>query len=241
MTAASLLALALILAAPSSAPATVATTPPAATSIIAAAEVVHYRWRLEGFVGALAGLFLPASGDGTLTTRELAPGGVETILHITSPERRDEHWTYGSRLGADGSPLGAWSSYTFRGESKHRETPGQPGTSDVAAAILHIRRQPPSAPERLEIWSEGKVYPVEIGPEGVEEVRLADRQRRQARHFVVRGLEEPGARRWKGRLELWLADDATATPIAILVERGMARVRLLQVDSPEGVADPVQP
>jgi hypothetical protein len=220
-------------ATPSPTPTSATLDPPPAPTI-GAAEVIHYRWRLEGLVGALAGLFLPSSGEGTLTTREVPGDGTETVLHITSPERRSEHWTYGSRLGDDGSLLQAWSSYTFRGESKQRETTGQAGTTDVAAAILRIRRRPPAAPERLEIWSEGKIYPVQIRPEGETTIRLAGGERRAVRHFVVQGLEEPGKRRWKGRLELWLASDPASTPVAIAVERGMARVRLLQVERPEG-------
>lgn len=210
------------------APLVAASTPPAGPPVMTAAEVIQYGWRLEGFLGSLAGLFFPSRGIGTLTTRTTASGEIETILHITTQAKSGEHWTYGSLLAADGTPQRAWSSYTFRGESKQKEnTVSTPGVRDIASAIYHLRREPPTTRTTMTIWSEGKLYPVEVLPRpGVEVDLPAGRVR--TRQLTVRGIEQPGQRLWKGRLELWFAEDAAATPVVISVERKSARVRLEQ-------------
>ena len=46
------------------------------------------------------------------------------------------------------------------------------------------------------------------------------------RHFTVTGYDVPGKRRWKGTLELWLAEDAAATPVEIHISRSLADLRL---------------
>jgi|CXWL01.1.fsa_nt_gi hypothetical protein len=220
------------LAASSSSVAAVATplAPPAsATAVLEPAEVIHYDWELGGFLGGIASLFLPGEGVGTLTTRSTERGQLETILHITTQEDTGEYWTYGSLIGADGSPLRAWSAYTFRGESKHKETEVTTrGVQDIASSIYRLRQAPPQAETRLTIWSEGKLYPVLVTPRGVEDVKVGRGAKVRARHYSFRGIEEPGARVWKGRLDLWLAEDAASTPVVIVVERSLARVRLVR-------------
>ena len=128
----------------------------------------------------------------------------------------------------------AWSSQLWRGEHKSKQAEiGETGIIDVATAIHALRRDPPTGPRSLEIWSDGKLYPVVVLPRGIEERDTGDRRVR-ARRYAVRPVETPGRRLWKGEMDLWLADDAEATPIEIVVARSSARVRLVLVERVEG-------
>ena len=97
---------------------------------------------------------------------------------------------------------------------------------DVASGILTLRHDPPTLPRRLEIWSDGRLYPVVVMPLERERRRLQGREV-VARRYSIQGVVVPGQRRWKGRLDLWLADDGIATPVEIVVDRGFASVQLL--------------
>lgn len=191
-------------------------------------EEFHYRWHLGKLLGVVAGLFLPSHGDGRLTFEPTGNGALRTELLITS-EKSDEgeYWRYGSKIDlGSGRTVEAWSSYFWRGEekSKRGEISGE-GVFDVASAIYQLRRNPPEKPRHLEIWSDGKIYPVVVIPLG-EEKRSVDGRKIATRHYSVRGIRKTGQRHWKGRFELWLADDAVATPVEIFIERSMAGVRL---------------
>lgn len=195
---------------------------------LASGEEFRYRWRLGKLLGVVAGLFLPSQGDGVLSFEPSADGGLETELLITSEKsQQGEYWRYGSKIDlASGRTLEAWSSYLWRGKEKSKRSEiGEHGVFDVASAIYQLRLDPPAKPRRLEIWSDGKTYPVVVIPLGEEERRVAG-DRVKTRHYSVRGIRMPDRRHWKGQLELWLADDGTATPVEIFIERSMAGVRL---------------
>lgn len=190
-------------------------------------EEFRYRWRLTNLVGALAGIFLPNSGEGSLSFKTQSNGNLKSELLITSPKSREgEYWRYGSEIDPESlRALRAWSDYTFRGENRSRsERLERRDVLDVASGIYSIRRDPPTAPRRMEIWSDGKVYPVTVVPLG-EEVRRLPGGTVRARHYSIRGV--PGAgRRWKGKLDLWLAADEAATPVEIRISRNLADVHL---------------
>ena len=191
-------------------------------------EILRYNWRLLGFSGALAGLFLPNDGDATLTTGPELDGTVQSELLLTAPSSRNgEFWRYGAALDPnDGRTLRAWSHYLFRGEKKSKEQVlGQAGTIDIASGIYLLRRDPPTARKAMRIWSDGKEYPVEVVPHAVEMRKIGRRQVAVRRYSIV-GVQKPGERLWKGSLDLWLTEDEQATPVEILVERGWAAVRL---------------
>lgn len=191
------------------------------------AEVIYYDWRLEGAAGAIAGIFLPNAGEGSLTTRVTGENRLESVLLITSPRsKRGEFWTYGAELRRDGSPLRTWSSYLWRGESKYKESElDEQGVVDIASGIYHIRRTLPQRAERMRIWSDGKLYPVVVKPAGLESRRLPGGTVR-TRHYTIEGVRVRDERFWEGRLDLWLAMDEEATPVEIVVARKWARVRL---------------
>lgn len=192
----------------------------------AAAEALSYRWSLRGLAGRVAGLVLPNSGRGELRTRPNGEGTI-TELEITSPQSaRGEYFLYGAQTRSDGSTALAWSSYRWRGEEKSKREPvATADVVDVASGIRLIRERQPSGAMRLRIWSDGKTYPVMVQRVGTENVRVPAGTFR-ADHYRVRGQRAAGERFWKGGLDLWLAQDAARTPVAIQVERGFANVRL---------------
>ena len=191
-------------------------------------EILRYRWRLKGVRGAIAGMFLPRQGEGSLTTAEAPDGSLTSELLITAKAgAAGEFWRYGSELAPGGRRTRrAWSSYLYRGERKSKETrlDGE-DIVDVASGIYLIRQDPPTEPRRMRIWSDGKLYPVIVLPLGVETRQAAGGPRR-VRHYSIRGVKAAGERYWKGSMDLWLADDEAATPVEILVERSWAGVRL---------------
>ncbi len=192
-------------------------------------EEFRYRWQLKNFVGAVAGLFLPNQGEGSLTFATQQNGNLKTELYITSPKSREgEYWRYGSEIDPESlRAVKAWTSYMWRGESKSRsEKIEQKGVLDIASGIYSIRRDPPPKPRRMEIWSDGKVYPVVVVPLGEELRRLPSGQVR-ASHYSIRGVDAPGRRRWKGKLDLWLAADEGAKPVEIRLSRNLADVHLV--------------
>jgi hypothetical protein len=191
-------------------------------------ETLRYRWSLGGFFGTLARVFLPGHGDGALVTQRPAEGNVEVQLDITAPAAQGDFWRYGAEIDpANGRTLKAWSAYEYRGRKNEKLSElDEEAVIDIASGITLLRRERPTAPRDLRIWNDGKIYPVTIFPRRRVKRRLGDEQV-MARHYAVRARRVTGERVWKGKLDIYLADDEVATPVAIAVERKMARVRLL--------------
>jgi hypothetical protein len=196
-------------------------------STVAQDEQFHYRWQLKNFLGAVAGLFLPNQGDGSLTFKTVN-GHLRSELMITSSQSaQGEYFRYGSEVDRKTlQPIRAWSAYSWRGESKSKsEEIEKQGVLDVAAGIFAIRSDPPVKTRRMEIWSDGKIYPVAVIPLGTETRRLSGRGVR-ARHYSIRGVSLPGRRKWKGKMDLWLSTDEKATPLEIVISRNLADVHM---------------
>jgi len=210
-----------------------------------AAEAFHYRWKLDGFLGSIASIFFPSRGDGLLTVEPLDNGLVRGELTVTSRQiGSGEFFRYGAEFRADdGATVRAWSDQLWRGDRKSKKQEIEdPGVVDVVSGILSVRRSPPSRAERLEIWSDGKLYPILVIP-GATETRTVGDRTVEARVYSFRGQALPDRRVWKGELDLWLADDAERTPLEIVVSRRGAKVRLLlepeaSAEDGGGVADP---
>jgi hypothetical protein len=196
-------------------------------------EEFRYRWQLKNFMGAVAGLFLPRQGEGSLTFMR-TNGHLKSELTITSPQSKQEgYFRYGSEVDVRTlQPIRAWSAYSWRGESKSKnEAVDEQGVLDVAAGIYAIRNDPPTKSRRMQIWSDGKIYPVVVIPLGIE-MRQLPHGKVKARHYSIRGLNVPGERKWKGKLDLWLATDEAATPVEIVISRNMADVRMELMSRP---------
>lgn len=205
-------------------------------------EEFQYRWQLGNFVGSLAGIFLPNQGEGSLTFKTQDNGDLKSELVITSSGHEGEYWRYGAVIDPERlQPIRAWSSYLWRGKSKSKsEEIEEQGVMDVVSGIYSIRRDPPTQRRRMEIWSDGRVYPVVVIPMGLESRKLPNRTVR-ARHYSIRGVDVPGAKRWKGKLDLWLTPDESATPVEILISRNLADVRMQLLPTASAPASARQP
>jgi hypothetical protein len=191
-------------------------------------EEFRYRWQLSNFVGAVAGLFLPNQGVGELTFKTQKNGNLMSELLITSSASRDgEYFRYGSEMDTrTQQPIRAWSSYSWRGESKHKSSEiDRQGVLDIASGIYTLRQDPPTKSRRMEIWSDGKIYPVVVIPLETGKRKLGS-ETVAVRRYSIRGINQPGSRKWKGKLDLWLAQDAATTPVEIVISRNLADVRL---------------
>ncbi|HSS78683.1 MAG TPA: DUF3108 domain-containing protein [Thermoanaerobaculia bacterium] len=191
-------------------------------------EEFQYSWQLGNIVGTLAGLFLPNRGEGHLTFKQDGNGHLRSELTITSSiAKQSEYFRYGSEVDSHTlQPIRAWSAYSWRGETKSKSDDiTASGVLDIASGIYAIRRNPPQKTPRMEIWSDGKIYPVIVIPQGIER-RTVDGKKVQALKFSIRGIDVPDRERWKGHLDLWLARDDAATPVEILISRNLADVRM---------------
>lgn len=193
-------------------------------------ESFHYRWRLTRFLGVIAGLFLPREGDGVLSLSTAGESKIRSELRITSSRAGDDYYLYASELdAASGRALHAWSSYSWRGETSAKEGRiDASGVIDVASGIFLLRQNPPESPRTMEIWSDGKIYPVVVLPIAEERRRVAGRLV-ETRHLSIRGVEQAGRPFWKARLDLWLAKDESSTPVEIRLDRRGAALHLEMV------------
>jgi hypothetical protein len=200
-----------------------------------AEEVIAYQWRLRGVGAFVAGFFLPTRGEGQLTTRALPSGRLHSELRITSKDARGEYWNYGAEFDPQtGATSKAWSSYSFRGKQRaKKQDVAEPNVMDITSAIFRIRRDPPTVPQRMRIWSDGKIYWVLVSPHGE-----GPQNGVRARHYLIQGLQIQGQTSWNGHVQLWLGDDEAASPVAILIDRGWAGVRLEQTKTTKPAAKP---
>jgi hypothetical protein len=194
-------------------------------------EVFHMRWSLGGFLGTLAGLFVPSHGDALLTFVPHDEDRTRIGLLISAPRREGEYFLYGADIATDGSTRAAWDSSVFRGEKKEREQSFEQGdVIDIASAIQHLRRHPPQRTTRMRIWSGGKFYPVEIEPLGRKTRRYQGKEV-AVRGYSVRGVRTEGEGRFRDKLFLYFALDEAATPMEIVGRRSLVRLRLRLVES----------
>ncbi len=206
----------------------------APTAVLRADETLHYRWKIEGFFGALAGLFFPSHGDARLSQSTLASGNLQSSLLITSDEVKDaSYFTYEAEIEpATGRTVTARSSQLWQGKQKDKSSPPlEAGTVDVASAIHLLRRTLPTTSQEMEIWSDGKLYPVQVQPAGTETRKVGGKSV-ETLHYTIRPLVRPERRVWKGELDLWFARDPHSTPVEMLVARSPARLRIALVQKP---------
>lgn len=191
-------------------------------------EDFHYHWRLGNVVGTILGLFFPQQGDGELAFKLQKDGHLRGELLITSPQsKQGEYWRYGSEIDPRTlQPIRAWSSFFWRGRSKSTSDEiEQKGVFDISCAIYTIRHEPFQKPRDMEIWSDGKIYPVTVLPMG-DETRTISNRKIETRHYAIRGRDLPERRKWTAKVDFWLAKDQASTPVEIQISRRLADVRL---------------
>ena len=194
-------------------------------------EQLDYGWKLKGFTGAILGLFFPDSGDASLVTETGAGDAFTTVLELTSPHREGEFYRYGSEIGTEGRPVRVWSAYNFRGKSKERERLiEEEEVVDFASAIHMLRQERPGQVRYLRLWSDGREYPLTVTPSDEELVDCAGRSW-TTRRYVIDGRKVEGEKFWKGRFQIWIADDSEATPVRIVGEKGVLTVRLELIEA----------
>lgn len=193
-------------------------------------ELLQYRWKLGGFKGMVARVFVPGTGEGTLTTGPDEAGRLTSELRISSSSaRREDYWLYGSEIDAGARrTLRAWSMQHFRGKSREKESElERDDVIDLASSIYFLRRELPEKRTETNIWSGGRIYRVAVKPTG-RNARLVDGKPVRTRSYSLRGVGTP---LWRGRLDLVLSEDESATPLEIDIARDGMRVHLELVDS----------
>jgi len=191
-------------------------------------EKLVYSWRVEGFKGFFLRLVAPGRGEGSLTTVLNAEGHFETELHMSAKSRRQgDFWRYGSSVDPEAQrSLRAWTAQKIGDKERAREEDLEAAdVIDLASGILLVRRDPPSEPRRMRIWSNGKLYPVLIEPRGGGRAEFRGRPV-TVRRYAITGYRVPGEREWNGGLELLLADDPSSTPVEMFVLNKGVRARL---------------
>lgn len=197
-------------------------------------EVLHLRWKLSGFLGFLAGLFVPSHGDALLTFVPASEDRVEIGVLVTAPKRAGDYFVYGAEIDeGSGATSTVWSSYAYGDSNRDREQ--QLDASDVidyASAIYHLRWNPPKTTTRMTIWDMGKTYPVEVEPLKPRKRKIGGKKI-MARGYEIRGVKIEGEPTFDDKFYLYFADDARSTPVEIVGKRSMVRVRF-QLTSTEG-------
>jgi hypothetical protein len=192
----------------------------------AGGEAVRMHWKLGGFLGPLAGLFVPSRGEATLT---FVPSGEETeiTLLVTSSKREGEYLLYGASVAeATGAVRSVWSSQKIRDKMKQREQViERTDLVDYASVIYRLRWRPPDRPSQVTIWSDGKIYPADVEPLGPSTRKISG-EKIEVRGYSVRGAKIDGKRAFKDRIQVYFARDATATPVEIVGGRGFINVRM---------------
>ena len=188
-------------------------------------EALGYEWRLRGLLGALVGIFLPNSGEACLSTEPGAEGRVISQLTITaSKERPGEYWRYGAEIDeSSGRTLKAWSEYWYRDKYKRNEDEIEgEGVFEFASAIRTLREELPRSTQEIQIWSDGKEYPVLVIPRGDKTLKTGYR----ARHFATEAVRRPGEKKYGLAFELWFGEEDPHPPVRITGKKGVLRVTL---------------
>lgn len=194
-------------------------------------EVLPFHWKIGGFLGALAGLFVPNSGDSLLTIVDTEGDHTEVELLITAPKREGEYFLYGSEIDReDGATSAVWSSQVFRGKRKDKEQRIEDrSVISYATAILRLRFDPPMSPVRITVWNDGKVYPADVTPIPPH-LRKVSGRKIEVRGYEISGAEVDGRPSFDERLFLYFALDDGATPVEILGKRSILKIRVQLAD-----------
>jgi len=190
-------------------------------------EAFEMRWKLGGFLGALAGLFVPNRGDALLTFVPGDDGRERIALLITAPKRKGDYYLYGAEIDlASGTTAAVWSSYHFKGKGKGRETEiHEPDVIDLASGIYHLRHNPPAETIRATLWSDGDRYLAEVEPLKPERRKISG-HKLEVQGFKVRGVKNPGHEEFDATFTVYFTRDGRATPVEILGKRGWVKLRI---------------
>jgi len=189
-------------------------------------EVLHLRWKLSGFLGLVAGLFVPNSGDALLTFVPASENRVEIGVLVTTPKRDGEYFVYGAEIDEEsGATSNVWSSYAYSDSARNREQQiDVTNVIDYASAIYHLRWNPPLTTTQMTIWDMGKTYPVQVKPLKLQKRNVAGKKV-VVRGYEIRGVKVKGQPSFADKFYLYFANDDRSTPVEIVGKRSLVRVR----------------
>lgn len=190
-------------------------------------EVIRLRWKLSGFLGLLAGLFVPRTGDALLTFVPLPEDRVKIEFLITSPRREGEYYLYGAEVDRrSGVPIVIWNSEKIKDRRKDSEANiDDPQTIDYASAIYRLRWHGPDEADALTIWDRGRTYSAQVIPLGVNTHSINGTDM-QVRGYEIRGADDGEGKSFDDKIWLYFAHDDRSTPVEIVGKRGLIRARI---------------
>ena len=194
-------------------------------------ELIRMRWHLGGFIGSIAGLFLPSNGDVLLT---FVPGPDERIqvqLLITAPSREDDYYLYGAEIDEEsGATTTVWSAYAYKKKYEaYEQELDDANTIDFASGLYNMRWNAPSEPLRQSIWVDGDLHPVDVRPLKPETRKISG-VKLDVQGYELRGSVVDGEREFKERVYIYFARDDRSTPVEIVAKRAGVRIRVQHAD-----------
>lgn len=222
-------------------------------------ERVSYDWALAGALSWVAAIAFPTSGTAELETTANRPGTkVESRLMIRDRDRTGYFLYRTSLEGPRLRTLLSEHGYSWSGRTKiekaafdydrkllrlsEEDTRDGPSSSvrpipggdlrDVLTAIWQLRQQAGTikGAERVEIFSDGKLYPVHFVAQGAQNLKVGNTMRRVLAFRIVAAPEQQ--RKWPGGVNVWLTDDEARTPVKIEIKRSLANLRLTMSGAP---------
>jgi hypothetical protein len=199
-------------------------------------EALRMRWKLSGFLGAIASLFIPSTGEALFTFVPSEERRYDLSFLVTSRKREGEHFLYGAQVDErSGTAAAVWSSQMFRGELKQREQEvDDPNLIDYASAVYRLRWMPPASTTRMTIWDAGRTYRIEVEPLKPSRRRIAG-EKIEVRGYAVRGVKSKGEPTMRDKIWIYFARDEHSTPVEIVAKRGLIKARIQLVNA-HGVA-----
>ena len=226
---------------PSAAPIWGPTAPEAARYVI-----------MHGLVGELGEVVLRLQPQGPVGPRTIWEGqghGTASLFGV------GESSSFRSRFDAGSGLSTAWSIHRNTGTatildecqqrtageiSNHRVHSQKPEewstlharapTTDLMGFLLRLRTRPPVAPESVMVLDGRALWRVTVAPGVVDTVSVAKRPHAALR-FVLRAepldwLLAPSKTRKRQDLTVWLANDRTRTPLALVAQSSLGNVRI---------------
>lgn len=222
-------------------------------------ERITYDWHLAGALSWIAAIAFPTSGTAELETSWNRPETrVDSRLMIRD-KARTGYFLYRSTIEAPRQrTLESEHGYSWDGRTKiekavfdygrktmriseedTRDGPSAgieaiPGTDlrDVLTGIWMLRQRAGNldGTQRVDIFSDGKLYPVQFVPLGVTNLTI-NRAAHRARGFRIEAAPEQ-RRKWPGGVNVWLSDNEARIPLRIEIRRSVATLRLTMRGTP---------